>query len=84
MAGQNITRIFISQLKIKYMLTINTLAKQMTAAEFTTELDNRNIEWEMDEIDNIMDYNDGMTNIIIDDKAYLFIDGKLNDIAYTN
>jgi regulator of sigma D len=83
-AGQNITRIFISQLKIKYMLTINTLAKQMTAAEFTTELDNRNIEWEMDEIDNIMDYNDGMTNIIIDDKAYLFIDGKLNDIAYTN
>ena len=66
------------------MLTINTLAKQMTAAEFTTELDNRNIEWEMDEIDNIMDYNDGMTNIIIDDKAYLFIDGKLNDIAYTN
>ncbi len=60
---------------------ITTLAETMNATEFIIELDNRKIDWSFDECDNLLDYNDGNCNIIIDDMAYLFSDGELLDVA---
>jgi len=62
--------------------TINTLAETMNASEFINEMGNRNVSLIFDEIDNIMDFNEGIANVIVDDVAYLFIDGKLDSVSY--
>jgi len=61
---------------------INTLAETMNASEFINEMGNRNVSLIFDEIDNIMDFNEGIANVIVDDVAYLFIDGKLDSVSY--
>ena len=62
--------------------TINTLAETMNAEAFINELETRKVDFEFDNIDNVMDYNDGMVNVIVDDSAFLFIDGELDSVSY--
>jgi hypothetical protein len=62
--------------------TINTLAETMNAEAFINELETRNIDFEFDNVDNVHNYNDGLVNVIVDDVAYLFADGKLDSVSY--
>ena len=62
--------------------TINTLAETMNANDFINELETRKVEFEFDNIDNVMDYNDGMVNVIVNDTAFLFVDGELDSVSY--
>jgi hypothetical protein len=62
--------------------TITKLAETMNAKAFINELDARKIDYELDNVDNMMDYNDGMINVIVGESAILFVDGKLDTISY--
>jgi len=62
--------------------TITKLAETMNAEAFINELDARKIDYELDNVDNLMDYNDGMLNVIVGESAILFVDGKLDTISY--
>jgi len=62
--------------------TITKLAETMNAEAFINELDTRKIDYELDNVDNLMDYNDGMMNVIVGESAILFVDGKLDTISY--
>jgi hypothetical protein len=82
MVGRKPHLTFITQLKTTNMnFEITTLAETMSATEFVIELDNRGISWDFDECDNVLDYNEGTCNIMIDDMAYLFSDGELLDVS---
>ena len=68
-------------------LTENQLFKKAiskTASKFIHWLDKNNIAFEFEDVDNIMDYNEGFVNITvecIDDEdgvQFLFIDGELD------
>ena len=68
-------------------LTANQLFKKAiskTASKFIHWLDKNNIAFEFEDVDNIMDYNEGFVNITvecIDDEdgvQFLFIDGELD------
>lgn len=61
---------------------INKLAETMNAVEFINELETRKVDFEFDNIDNILDYNDGLLNVIVNDTAFLFADGKLDSVSY--
>lgn len=61
---------------------INTLAETMNAEAFINELETRKVDFEFDNIDNVMDYNDGMVNVIVNDTAFLFVDGELDSVSY--
>lgn len=60
---------------------ITTLAETMSATEFIIELDNRKIDWSFEDCDNILDYNEGDCNIMVDDMIYCFSDGELLDVV---
>ena len=62
--------------------TINTLAETMNAEAFINELVTRDVAFEFDNVDNVMDFNDGMLNVIINDTAFLFVDGELDSVSY--
>jgi len=62
--------------------TITKLAETMNAEAFINELDTRKIDYELDNVDNLMDYNDGMMNVIVGESVILFVDGKLDTISY--
>jgi hypothetical protein len=62
--------------------TITKLAETMNAEAFINELDARKIDYELDNVDNLMDYNDGMMNVIVGESAILFVDGELDTISY--
>ena len=62
--------------------TITKLAETMNAEAFINELDTRKIDYELDNVDNLIDYNDGMMNVIVGESAILFVDGKLDTISY--
>jgi len=62
--------------------TITKLAETMNAEAFINELDARKIDYELDNVDNMMDYNDGIMNVIVGESAILFVDGKLDTISY--
>ena len=62
--------------------TINTLAETMNANDFINELVTRDVAFEFDNVDNVMDFNDGMLNVIINDTAFLFVDGELDSVSY--
>jgi hypothetical protein len=62
--------------------TINTLAETMNAESFINELEARDINFIFDQVDNVMDFNEGTVNLIVGDAAYLFADGKLLDVSY--
>jgi hypothetical protein len=62
--------------------TITKLAETMNAEAFINELDARKIDYELDNVDNLIDYNDGMMNVIVGESAILFVDGKLDTISY--
>ena len=62
--------------------TITKLAETMNAEAFINELDARKIDYELDNVDNMMDYNDGMLNVIVSESAILFVDGELDTISY--
>ena len=62
--------------------TITKLAETMNAEAFINELDARKIDYELDNVDNLMDYNDGMLNVIVGESAILFVDGELDTISY--
>jgi hypothetical protein len=62
--------------------TINTLAKKMDTLSFINELDARNVDFTFDYVENIMDFNEGTVNLIVEDVSYLFADGKLMDVSY--
>ena len=62
--------------------TITKLAETMNAEAFINELDARKIDYELDNVDNMMDYNDGMLNVIVGESAILFVDGELDTISY--
>ncbi len=55
-----------------------------TASKFIKWLDKNNIAFEFEDVDNIMDYNEGFVNITVecidevDGVALLFIDGELD------
>ena len=68
-------------------VTENQLFKKAiskTASKFIHWLDKNNIAFEFEDVDNIMDYNEGFVNITvecIDDEdgvQFLFIDGELD------
>lgn len=59
---------------------LESFAESMECDVFISQLDIFNIEYEFDSVDNILDYNEGMVNIIVRDRAYLFIDGKLDSV----
>jgi hypothetical protein len=52
----------------------------MNVTEFTTELDNQGIYWEVVECDNALDYNEGDCIITISDMSYQFLGGELTDV----
>jgi hypothetical protein len=62
--------------------TITKLAETMNAEAFINELDARMIDYELDNIDNLMDYNDGMMNVVVGELTILFVDGELDTISY--
>ena len=62
--------------------TINTLAETMNANDFINELVTRKVDFEFDNIDNVMNYNDGLVNVIVNDTAFLFVDGELDSVSY--
>jgi hypothetical protein len=62
--------------------TINTLAKKMDTLSFINELDARNVDFTFDYVENVMDFNEGTVNLIVEDVAYIFADGKLLDVSY--
>ena len=62
--------------------TINTLAKKMDTLSFINELDARNVDFTFDYVENVMDFNEGTVNLIVEDVAYTFADGKLMDVSY--
>ena len=62
--------------------TINALAKKMDTLSFINELDARNVNFTFDYVENIMDFNEGTVNLIVEDVAYIFADGKLLDVSY--
>jgi hypothetical protein len=62
--------------------TINTLAKKMDTLSFINELDARNVDFTFDYVENVMDFNEGTVNLIVEDVSYLFADGKLLDVSY--
>ena len=61
---------------------INKLAETMNAVEFINELETRDVAFEFDNVDNVMDFNDGLLNVIVNDTAFLFADGKLDSVSY--
>jgi hypothetical protein len=62
--------------------TINKLAETMNTEAFINELETRDVAFEFDNVDNFNNYNDGMVNVIVNDSAFLFIDGKLDSVSY--
>jgi hypothetical protein len=62
--------------------TITKLAETMNAEAFINELDARKIDYELDNVDNLMDYNDGMMNVVVGESTILFVDGELDTISY--
>ena len=62
--------------------TINALAEKMDTLSFINELDARDIDFIFDQVDNVMDFNEGTVNLIVGDAAYLFADGELLDVSY--
>ena len=62
--------------------TINTLAETMNAESFINELEARDINFIFDQVDNVMDFNEGTVNLIVGDAAYLFADGELDSVSY--
>jgi hypothetical protein len=62
--------------------TINALAKKMDTVSFINELEARDVSFTFDQVDNIMDFNEGTVNLIVDNAAYLFADGELLDVSY--
>jgi hypothetical protein len=62
--------------------TITKLAETMNAEAFINELDARKIDYELDNVDNLMDYNDGMMNVVVGELTILFVDGELDTISY--
>ena len=55
-----------------------------TASKFIHWLDKNNIAFEFEDVDNIMDYNEGVVNITVecsdneDGVQFLFVDGELD------
>jgi hypothetical protein len=62
--------------------TINALAKKMDTLSFINELDARNVDFTFDQVDNVMDFNEGTVNLIVGGASYLFADGELLDVSY--
>ena len=62
--------------------TINTLAETMDTLSFINELEARDVDFIFDQVDNVMDFNEGTVNLIVGDSAYLFADGELLDVSY--
>ena len=62
--------------------TINALAKKMDTLSFINELDARNVDFTFDQVDNVMDFNEGTVNLIVGDASYLVADGELLDVSY--
>jgi hypothetical protein len=61
---------------------ITSLAETMSATEFVIELDNRDIHWMWEDCDNVLNYNEGDCNIMVDDMIYQFSNGELLDVAF--
>ena len=62
--------------------TINALAEKMDTLSFINELEARDINFIFDQVDNVMDFNEGTVNLIVGDTSYLFADGELLDVSY--
>ena len=71
-------------------VTANQLFKKAiskTASKFIHWLDKNNIAFEFEDVDNIMDYNEGFVNITVacidevDGVALLFVDGELDHMT---
>ena len=71
-------------------VTANQLFKKAiskTASKFIKWLDKNNIAFEFEDVDNIMDYNEGFVNITVecidevDGVALLFVDGVIDHMT---
>lgn len=60
---------------------ITTLAETMSATEFIIELNERNIDYNIDEMDDYNDANEGDCILSIDDMTYVFANGELQDVV---
>ena len=59
---------------------ITTLAETMSAAKFIIELNDRGIDYNMRDMDNVNDANEGECVLMIEDMEYVFNDGELYDV----
>ena len=62
-------------------------ANSKTASTFIKWLDKNNVAFEFEDVDNIMDYNEGFVNIIVecsddeDGVIILFVDGAIEQMS---
>jgi hypothetical protein len=61
---------------------LNAVAEKMDTLSFINELEARDVNFIFDQVDNVMDFNEGTVNLIVGDAAYLFADGELLDVSY--
>ena len=65
-------------------LVIRAWAQQRTAADFIQLIEDYNIDLELIDIENILDYNEGMALVRVNDLLIEFCDGNLFEISEYN
>jgi hypothetical protein len=66
---------------MKKTFNFELLAKELDARAFAELLDNNNIDFGWEDVDDISNPNEGTYHISVGDKYYLFLDGKLDTIT---
>jgi hypothetical protein len=61
-------------------LKVSALAESSTASEFMFELDNQDIAYDIEVIDDMYDANQYECSVMVNDVLYIFNDGKLLDV----
>lgn len=59
---------------------ITTLAETMSATEFIIELNERNIDYNVKDMSDISNANEGECIVSIEDMDYVFSEGELYDV----